>query len=148
MFGMFTVGIVLLICAAIGMLGNIFVRSKLLLACSILVGFGAVLFVIAPFVTIWQFNQFVHAYRQGRCTVIEGVVEEFHQMPATGHGLESFEVAGHKFSYSDFHATPGFHQTGFRGGAIRPGITVRIYYLGNDIARLEIANEASNLDSN
>jgi len=89
------------------------------------------------------------ALSAGRCTVVEGEIHNFRPMPPSGHGDESFTVNGIAFVYSDFVMSPGFHQTSFRHGPIREGLHVRIHFLGNDIARLEIAitRESARQDS-
>jgi len=92
-----------------------------------------------------QPSELAAAYRAGKCQVVEGTVMQFHPMPATGHDVESFLVAGKRFQYSDFIHRAGFNQTSSHGGPIHEGARVRIYYLGEDIARLEIADDnASN----
>jgi hypothetical protein len=52
--------------------------------------------------------------------------------------MESFEVAGRRYRYSDFVLVPGFHTTTTRGGPIREGLHVRIADVDGEIARLEI----------
>ena len=81
------------------------------------------------------------ALQRGHCAVVEGVITNFQPMPSTGHGAESFTVNGVHFSYSDFIITPGFHRTNYRKGPVSDGLHVRIHYRGQDIARLEIAEE-------
>jgi hypothetical protein len=78
------------------------------------------------------------ALQSGHCDVIEGIVTDFEPMPSSGHGRESFSVAGVHFTYSDFVITPGFHRTQYRGGPMKADLRVRIHYRGEDIARLEI----------
>jgi hypothetical protein len=76
----------------------------------------------------------------GHYDVVEGIVTEFKPMPYSGHGYESFVVAGRTFSYSDFGIiTAGFNHTRSHGGPIDNGIYVRVAYTGNTIFRLEIA---------
>jgi hypothetical protein len=60
-------------------------------------------------------------------------------MPASGHGFESFSVNGKDFKYSDYVLSPGFHRTTLKGSPLREGAHVKIYHVGNDIARIEIA---------
>jgi len=78
------------------------------------------------------------ALRAGRAQVVEGEIRNFHPMPPTGHDVESFEVSGVKFSYSDYIIAPGFHQSASRGGPIAEGRVVRIRHVGNDILTLEV----------
>lgn len=81
--------------------------------------------------------------RQGHLAVVDGPVENFHPMPASGHDLESFTVSGVHFAYSDYVVTAGFNQTSSHGGPIREGLLVRISYRGStadeEIVKLEIA---------
>jgi hypothetical protein len=60
-------------------------------------------------------------------------------MPVTGHAMESFEVAGHCYSYSDYVVVAGFNNTQSHGGPIRNGLRVRIADIDGQIARLEVA---------
>ena len=78
-------------------------------------------------------------------SVVEGPVENFVPMPYQGHSLESFDVAGVHFAYSDYVLTSGFNNTSSHGGPIRQGLYVRIHYVrlgrsedANSIVRLEI----------
>jgi hypothetical protein len=80
------------------------------------------------------------AEHYGRCEVIEGVVTDFRPAPYDGHRDESFVVGNVRFAYSDYDAGPGFHRTRSHGGPINEGSHVRIYHVGNEIARLDIAN--------
>jgi hypothetical protein len=76
--------------------------------------------------------------------VVEGVVENFHPMPATGHDEEHFTVQGVYFAYSDFGVTSGFNNTSSHGGPIREGLYVRIHYTGSatagKIVKLEVGD--------
>jgi hypothetical protein len=101
------------------------------------------------FASIWTIASFVGTYQQYRnassclrdasCPTVEGPVTEFIPTPYSGHSMESFAVDGHRFSYSDYVVTPGFHSTASHGGPIREGLYVRITYAGNVILRLETA---------
>lgn len=78
----------------------------------------------------------------GSTQVVEGVVEQFHPMPFTGHDTEHFVVNGVRFDYSDYEVTSAFNQTSSHGGPIRAGLLVRIHYVdlasGPRITRLEV----------
>ena len=78
--------------------------------------------------------------RHGRCEVVEGIVEQFDPMPYEGHKDESFVVSGHRFEYSDYDITAGFNRSRSHGGPIRQGLRVRIQCKGNEIAKLEVAD--------
>jgi hypothetical protein len=99
----------------------------------------ALLLIVACRITVWRFNNFVRAYREGRYVVVEGTVDNFMSLNKFGHGKESFDVNGRHFTYSDFIDTPGFHKAAMFGGPIRSGMRVRIYSVGGQIARLETA---------
>jgi hypothetical protein len=92
--------------------------------------------------TVRRHSDLAEALRSGRCQVTEGIVTEFHPMPAGGHAFESFSVSGKHFQYSDWIITPGLHQSSTYGGPIREGMRVRIHHLDNDIAKVESAEDA------
>ena len=79
------------------------------------------------------------AMERNDCKIVEGAVEHFHPMPATGHDTERFDVHGVKFAYSDFIVTAGFNNTASHGGPIREGLPVRICYRDDEILRLQVA---------
>ena len=71
--------------------------------------------------------------------IVEGLVENFHPMPMSGHDTERFTVGGIKFEYSDFDLSKGgFNNTSSHGGPIREGLPVRIAYKNGRILKLEI----------
>ena len=107
--------------------------------------FGYCLFVFTSFLSVLiffnaypEYRKFRTAYAMGQYEVIEGRVERFRPMPYEGHSLESFVVAGTRFSYSDFVSTPGFNNTASHGGPIRDGLWVRIAHRNGVILKLEI----------
>ncbi len=81
------------------------------------------------------------AMQHGRASVVEGRVEGFVPMPYAGHASEHLTVCGVPFSYSDYVVTEGFHRTSSHGGPLREGLWVRITYVGELIARLELAKD-------
>jgi hypothetical protein len=99
----------------------------------------AVFWTLLSFTTTYgEYLTTIFALRGGRCAVVEGRVTEFVPMPYSGHSEESFTVGGHRFAYSDYVVTTGFHNTSSHGGPIHEGLYVRITYLGNLIVRLEV----------
>jgi hypothetical protein len=106
------------------------------------------LYILLGLCALWSLQTFVGTYQdylqlrnallQGKTVVVEGKVENFFPMSYSGHSMESFKVAGHKFEYSDYRITAGFNKTSSHGGPIRSGLYVRIHSLGNRIARLEV----------
>jgi hypothetical protein len=75
---------------------------------------------------------------RGDCEIVEGKVEHFHPMPASGHDTERFDVNGVPFSYSDYIVSAGFNNSASHGGPIREGLPVRICYRDGEILRLEV----------
>ena len=63
-----------------------------------------------------------------RCSIVEGVVTDFHPMPYWGHSHESFVIKGIRFEYSDNIITPAFNNTSSHGGPIKPGMHLRVFY--------------------
>jgi hypothetical protein len=99
--------------------------------------------VLTGIALLWSGGDYLHlcwSLRQGHFILVEGTVEHFVPMRYEGHGLESFEVAGHHYEYSDFMLTAGFNNTRSHGGPIHQGVKVRIADVAGSIARLEIGN--------
>ena len=93
--------------------------------------------------TYSSYRKLVQAYRTGKYSVVEGIVEDFHPMPYEGHQSECFRVEKEKFCYSDYVVSPAFNQSASHGGPIRAGLPVRISYYEDEnfqavILRLEI----------
>lgn len=71
-------------------------------------------------------------YDNKQYQTIEGVVENYHPMPAGGHDSERFTVGGVKFEFSDFDARDyGYNNAASHGGVIKEGLQVRIGYFNN-----------------
>lgn len=84
------------------------------------------------------YSGFIKAYKTGQYEIVEGLVQDFHPMPYSGHEDECFRVEDARFCYSDYTVEPGFRQSASHGGPIREGLPVRIAYLSGRILRLEI----------
>ena len=91
---------------------------------------------------IWQNLHDRDAAREGKCSVVEGLVERFHPEPPEDHASENFDVKGVHFEYSTYSIDSGFNLTVPQGGPMREGLPVRICYHNNKILRLEIAGGA------
>jgi hypothetical protein len=82
------------------------------------------------------------AIREGRTSVVEGRVQEFHPMPYSGHDTERFVVGDVHFAYSDWVVSSAFSHSSSHGGPIREGLQVRIHYVVRDdkaeIVQLEV----------
>jgi hypothetical protein len=87
-------------------------------------------------------DNLVESASSGKVGVVEGIVENFHLMPATGHDTERFTVGGESFAYSDYEITGGFNNAASHGGPIRAGLPVRITFVQeswrNVIVKLEV----------
>ena len=88
-----------------------------------------------------EYANLLRATQTGQVQYVEGAVEHFVPMPYEGHASEQFEVQGKRFYYSDFIATSGFNNTSSHGGPIRPGLKVRVGYVGGTIVRLEVQRQ-------
>lgn len=65
--------------------------------------------------------------------VVEGVIDNFHPMPQSGHDMESFTVNGVYFKYSDYVIHYGFNNTASHGGPLKSnGQQVRLSYITID----------------
>jgi hypothetical protein len=112
-------------------------RNKILSWCVLIF---ALLWTLGTLVvSVAEYRYVMNALYDGRYRIIEGPVTDFVPMPYEGHLQESFVVGGHRFSYSDYIVTAGFHNTASHGGPIREGLYVRVSYLDNLILRLEVA---------
>jgi hypothetical protein len=101
--------------------------------------FGAIMWTIVATLGVGgEYLRDRYTLSSGKADYVEGVVENFVPMPAAGHANESFTVNGVTFSYSDYEVTPGFNNAASHGGPVRQGLYVRIWYVGNDILKLEI----------
>jgi hypothetical protein len=74
----------------------------------------------------WSYYRTILA--QNKAYVVEGVIEQFHPMPKSGHDTERFIVDGVEFAYSDYFSTPAFNNTRSHGGPLHEGLMVRIYF--------------------
>ena len=100
----------------------------------------SILWVLATFLgTFSDYWRLREAIRLGHFEVVEGKVVDFVPMPPEGHAMERFTVNGHHYEYSDYQVIAGFNTTQSHGGPIREGSLVRIFDVGGQIARLEIA---------
>jgi hypothetical protein len=115
-------------------------RSTRVLAWCFL-GFSSVWTVVAAASTYFEHASLARAVRNGQVQYVEGEVENFVPMPASGHQNEHFEVRGQRFEYSDFEVTAGFNHSASHGGPIAAGRHVKVGYVGHTIVRLEVAQE-------
>ncbi len=74
-------------------------------------------------------------YLNGKDFYTEGIVQNFKVYLKQ----ESFSVNGNQFSYSDYSPTMTFNNMASNGGPIREGLKVKIWFVGNAILRLDVA---------
>lgn len=93
---------------------------------------GIIFFFVCVF-SILEYAKLSNAYKQGDYAIVEGYVENYHPLPYSGHGRETFELDGVPFSYADAIIQWGYHNAASHGGVIdREGQHLRIgYYPGN-----------------
>jgi energy-coupling factor transporter transmembrane protein EcfT len=106
------------------------------------------LFILAAFVnacfsiTGWYLSRRDHvkALDSGRYEVAQGIVEDFQAMPRDGSSNESFRIGSRTFTYSDYHdveTSACFNQTVGHQGPIRPGLVLRVKFVGDCILQIE-----------
>lgn len=109
---------------------------------SVFLGFGILWTSIASLGVLGSYFGARRSLSDGTARVVEGVVQDFHAMPYSGHDTERFTVGGVRFAYSDYSVGAGFNNTSSHGGPIREGLLVRIHYTGSQgrttILQLEI----------
>ncbi len=112
---------------------------------AVFLGFNIFWTCLATATVLLPYLRTRRAMREGHIATVEGVVEDFHPMPYSGHDTERFVVRGVQFSYSDYISSSAFNQKSSHGGPIREGLRVRIEYMGDsraaEIVKLEIAEE-------
>lgn len=93
---------------------------------------AAVARILFPYIESARYARLLDA---GAASVVEGRIEHFHSRPDCKY--EHFLVADHYFSYSKFEARGRFDQPAPCGGPLHAGMLVRIFYIGDDIVRIE-----------
>lgn len=91
-----------------------------------------------------MYHTVTNAYKSGEYQIVEGYVENFDPMPPEGRKVESFDINGVHFSYSDRVIMTGYHEPQYKGGVITgDGQYLKIGYiyvdgrLGNIIVYIE-----------
>jgi hypothetical protein len=86
-------------------------------------------------------REFQKAYASGNYMVVEGPVENYWE--GVEGKEECFSVQSKQFCYSDNVITPGFRNSAWHGGPIRPRLPVRVSYNGDTILKLEIRSDSA-----
>ena len=107
---------------------------------------GAIATLTCTFLLVWTAGtglgkfgaiDLTNRLNAGEAQVLEGPVTQFSEVALKS---ECFAVQGRQFCYSDAVVTPGFSRTRAYGGPINPGMSVRVWAIGETIVRLEIAS--------
>ena len=101
--------------------------------------FGILWSVISFSASYSQKRDALHVYATGQYRIVEGPVESYEE-EALGKS-ECFSTQGKRFCYSDYIIAPGFNNTAWHGGPIRPGLPVRVSYVDNTILKLEVTSD-------
>lgn len=105
--------------------------------------FAVIFSVVSVPAILGEYFKTKSVYDNNLYQTTEGVVENFHPMPASGHDSERFTVNGIEFEFSDFDIGDyGYNNAASLGGAIKEGLKVRIGFFNNGyknvILKLEI----------
>jgi hypothetical protein len=94
---------------------------------------ASLLWIAGTFASTYsEYRSLRSALLHGNYQEVEGPVQDF--VPGDGRRPESFQVAGHRYSYSW-----SVVDAGYNGGAgLEPGVQVRIADVHGEIARLEV----------
>ena len=89
--------------------------------------------------TYREYSSAAAALDEGRTAVVQGRVSNFKATTSRGHEWERFCVEDKCFRYWDSGTSAGFNNTSSHGGPIKPGLPVRVTFVGNTIVKLEVA---------
>ncbi len=91
--------------------------------------------IVSTYMLADMYEKTVIAYQNDDYQIVEGYVENFDPMPYGGHKLETFEINGVKFKYSDYRIMIGYHNAKSRGGVIKGDgqyLKIGYVYYGNE----------------
>lgn len=89
-----------------------------------------VVFVFVMGSSILMYAACRRLWKSGEVSEVTGYVENYHPMPASGHDMESFEIDGVSFSYSNFVLQTGYHCAASWGGVVtHDGQHLKIQYI-------------------
>lgn len=91
-------------------------------------------FVLGAANLAYSYSSTMRAVKEGHIKKVEGMVTKFRAASFN----ERFCIDETCFSYPASYTSVGFRQLSSRGGPIRDGVKVRVYYFGKVITRLEI----------
>jgi hypothetical protein len=94
--------------------------------------------IIAFLLTYPKYRILANKLRENNISFIEGRIENFAAYDVAGRVEESFSVSGVTFSYKKGQLDPGYSLVRKDGGIIGNNMDVRIWYVDNNILRLEV----------
>lgn len=101
--------------------GLVFQITALLMMVVFLLVMGSSILLYAACRQLWK---------RGEVLEVTGYVENYHPMPVSGHDMESFEIDGVSFSYSNFVLQTGYHCAASWGGVVtHDGQYLKIQYI-------------------
>lgn len=116
--------------------------------------------IMASFAALWcglawysitsQYSAFLKAWSEGKALKAEGLVEQFNTSNrggTHGRGVEKFRVGDTWFRYQTALLTAGFNQTQAKGGPMREGLRVRIWYVSEPTMSDEMVARMMRKDS-
>lgn len=111
--------------------GLVFQITSLVLLVGFLFTMGSSILLYAACRRLWE---------RGEVSEVTGYVENYHPMPVTGHDMESFEIDGVSFSYSNFVLQTGYHCAASWGGVItHDGQHLKIQYIEAEDERIIVS---------
>jgi len=105
----------------------------------ILATIGALLVLTASAVVALDTYRLKARLKTKQCTTTEGFVENFHD-GGRGSDFESFSVNGTTYRFSEYEVQNGYHRYHRHGGAVGPGMMVRLCCLGSTILAVDVAD--------
>ena len=106
-------------------------------------GFALIMLLLTVPSSIANRNKTKKIFENKEYQIVEGIIEDFHPMPYSGHEHESFTVNSVHFEYSDYYIFYGFNNTASHGGPLKQnGQEVRLSYITvngeNRILKIEL----------
>ena len=86
---------------------------------------------------LFEWRLYNHLITAEEAPCVEGVITDFKPMPEGGHADESFIVDGRRFRYSSYDITSGFNKTVVRGGPLKEGMNVKLWYYEGVILKIQ-----------
>ena len=96
--------------------------------------FAICLFILLTVSHVIDYQEKREILDNNQTVVIEGIVEEYHPMPLSGHDSEHFKINGIYFEYTNFEVVNGYNTPACYGGVIKEnGQHLKIKYIEDDV---------------